>query len=85
MKLIKGYEKLLFHKVQAYLKEKAATLPSFAVQKDTPVKKLVKDGEINMRVQVLRKRVRSLEDGSETIIYTSDPKAISKFFKRKKA
>lgn len=45
---------------------------------------MLKDGEITLKLQVLRKRIRSLEDGTEKIVYTSDPRTIAKFHKRMK-
>ena len=38
-----------------------------------------------MSCQVLKRTIRSLEDGSITVVYVADEKLISKFLKRKKS
>lgn len=78
LKDIPNYQKLLIHKLtQLNLKQQ----PSFLANQ---IKTLVKKNELNLKIQIIRKRIRSLEDGSEKVVYTSDPKAISKFNKRRK-
>jgi len=45
---------------------------------------MIKSREMTMKCQVLRKKIKSLEDGSVRYVYTSDPKAVNKFLKRRK-
>ena len=47
------------------------------------VDELVRENEIDMRCTVLRKTIRSVEDGSIKVLYISDEKYIAKFLKRK--
>jgi hypothetical protein len=63
------------------LKQPLLTKPISLAQQ---IKTLVKEDELNFKIQIIRKKIRSLEDGSEKVVYTSDPKAISKFNKRRK-
>jgi len=44
---------------------------------------LIKENKIDMKCKVLRRTIRSVEDGSITIVYVSDEKLIAKFLKRK--
>ena len=82
LKDIPNYQKLLIHKLNALnLKQPSLSKPSSLAHQ---IKSLVKQNELNFKIQIIRKRIRSLEDGSEKIVYTSDPKAISKFNKRRK-
>ena len=45
----------------------------------------MKNNDIDMKCTILRRKIRSLEDGSITVVYTADPKLIKKFIKRKKS
>ena len=46
---------------------------------------MLKKNEISLKCRVLRRTIRSVEDGSLKVVYSADEKLIAKFLKRKKS
>ena len=49
------------------------------------VKEMIKSGELSLGCKVLKRTVRSIEDGSVQVTFCADDKLIQKFLKRKKS
>ena len=75
---IPGFQKLLVGKIQDEKKIGEDQDP------EPIIDELLENKDIDLRCTILRRKIRSLEDGSITVVYTSDPKLIKKFLKRKK-
>ena len=49
------------------------------------ISSMLKKNEISLKCRVLRRTIRSVEDGSLKVVYSADEKLIAKFLKRKKS
>lgn len=76
---IPGYQKLLITKLQDDKKIAEDQSP------ESVINELLENNDIDLKCSILRRKIRSLEDGSVTVVYTADPKLIKKFIKRKKS
>ena len=76
---IPGFQKLLVQKLKIELQSNDV---ESAIQN---VKDALQSGDLGFGCRVLKRTIRSVEDGSVTVTYCSDEKLIKKFLKRRKS